>query len=500
VKTLIILFAVFMIVVSLIIGWFAQRKAQGVQAFFGGTALFGPVVIGFSTMAAVASAFAVVGVPGLIYASGNTMGLWMMGSGAFCMGYIILGKKMRAMAELGPVATLGDVIDLRFGKNRYLKLVTSLTLFIGCIAYLASQIKGVSEMFAHLMGWSPMTIGLIVFGSLVVYMVISGEVGGLLTQAFQGMIMVVAAVILLFSLFWMTGGMSEITATVSQAGVVSGGGYTKNMSPNLLNAWGTLPGAVVLSFMFIPFLGVLGQPSVLTRMYSLKNPMEIPKLAMWGAGSHFCVAAFCTFTGFGALYIVAKGLIPPLSGPDRAVFAFADYIGPHAQFFVYAATLAAAMSSASMFLSLASSIVARDIPSALGYNFSPGRQIRISRALMCLIGFLSIYMGINSSQLVAILGTFGYGTFMAATFPVFIIGLLWDRCSSEAALSGAVTALAMTCVCLVLNQMKFSWPGGIPWYTVAVSASIAVTIFVSLFTSGHSGPNLDKKIRCVMDL
>lgn len=499
-KILIITFAVFMIIASLLIGWFAQRKAQGVQAFFGGTALFGPVVIGLSTMAAVASAFAVVGVPGLIYASGNTMGLWMMGAGAFCMCYIILGKRMRAMAEVGPVATLGDVIDLRYGKSKYIKLVTALTLFIGCIAYMASQIKGVSEMFAHLMGWSPMTIGVIVFGSLIVYMVVSGEVGGLLTQAFQGLIMVVAALILLGSLLWVTSGLSELAPAISNAGTVTGGGYSKEMSPNLLNAWGTMPGAVVLSFVLIPFLGVLGQPSVLTRMYSLKDPMEMPRLALWGAGSHLCVAAFCIFTGFGALFIVAKGLIPPLSGPDKAVFAFADYLGPHAQFFVYAATLAAAMSSASMFLSLASSIVARDIPSALGHDFAPEKQITISRIVMCLIGALSIYMGINSTQLVAILGTFGYGTFMAATFPVFVIGLLWDRCSSQGALAGALTALIMTCVSLVLNQFKFVWPGSIPWYAVAVSASIFMTVAVSLFTSSAAGPNLDKKIRCVLDL
>ncbi|MDR2604971.1 MAG: hypothetical protein LBC55_06445 [Desulfovibrio sp.] len=499
-KILIMLFAVCMIVASLLIGWFAQRRAKGVQAFFGGTALFGPMVIGLSSMSAILSVFAVVGIPGQVYASGNTMGFWIMGAGAFCMSYIILGKKMRAMAELGPVATLGDVIDLRFGKSRYIKLVTSLTLFIGCIAYLTSQIKGVSEMFAHLMGWSSMTIGIIVFGSLVTYMVISGEVGGLLTQAFQGMIMAVAAVILLFSLYRVTGGMSEVTAAVIRAGVVSGGGYTKEMSPMLLNAWGALPGAVVLTYLFIPYLGLLGQPAMLTRMYSLKNPLEMQKLALWSGVTHFCVSAFCIFMGYGALYVVAKGLIPPLSGPDRAVFAVADYIGPYAQFSVYAITLAAAMSSSSMFLSLAAGIVARDIPNALGYNLPPAVQIRISRFTMCLIGLLSIYIGINSSQLVAVLGTFGYGTFMAATFPVFVIGLLWDHCSSEAALSGAVTALTMTCICLVLNQLQFSWPGSLPWYTVTVSASIAVTIFVSLFTNGHAGPNLDKKIRCVIDL
>ena len=499
-KVLIIGFAVLMIVVSLLLGWWAQRKAQGAQAFFGGTALFGPVTVALSSMAAVASAFAVVGVPGIIYATGSTMILWMLGSGAFAMGYIILGKKMRAMAELGPVATLGDVSDLRFGKNRMLKFITSLTIFIGSIAYLASQIKGVSEMFAHLMGWSPMVIGIIIFGSLIIYMVVSGEVGGLLTQAFQGFILVIAALIMIVAFFWVTGGMTEMTMAVANAGSVTADGITKNMPPNMLDAWGLMPGSVAFAFVIIPFLGVLGQPQVLTRMYSLKDPTDMARLSIWSAGSHMVVAFFCTIMGFGVLYLVAKGLISPLTSPDKAVFAFADYVGPYAQFFVYTATLAAAMSSASMFLSLSGSLIARDMSNSLGFQFTPEKQIMISRIVMAVIGILSVYMGINSSQLVAILGTFGYGTFMAATFPVFIIGLLWDRCSSQGALAGAVTALGISVISLVLNQYGFKWPNGLPWYMFAVAASIFVTVMVSLFTSGSAGKNLDPKVRCVIDL
>lgn len=499
-KVMIIGFAVLMIVVSLLLGWWAQHKAKGAQAFFGGTALFGPVTVALSSMAAVASAFAVVGVPGVIYASGSTMLLWMLGSGAFAMSYIILGKKMRAMAELGPVATLGDVSDLRFGKNRRLKLITSLTIFIGSIAYLASQIKGVSEMFAHLMGWSPAVIGIIVFGSLIIYMVVSGEVGGLLTQAFQGLIMVIAAVIMIIAFFWVTGGMSEMTMAVTSAGKVTADGITKSMPPNIIDAWGLLPGPVVVTYILIPFLGVLGQPQILTRMYSLKDPADMAKLGLWSAGSHGAVAFFATLMGFGGLFLVARGLVPPLSSPDRTIFVFADYVGPYAQFFVYTATLAAAMSSASMFLSLCGSLIARDMSNALGYNFSPEKQINISRVVMAIIGILSVYMGLNSTNLVAILGTFGYGTFMAATFPVFIIGLLWERCSSQGALAGAYTAFGLSVLCLILNQFGFKWPNGLPWYTFAVGASIAATVFVSLFTNGCAGPNLDKKVRCVIDL
>ncbi len=45
------------------------------------------------------------------------------------------------MAEVAPVATLGDVSDLRFNNHRGIKALVSIVLLLGCVAYLASQIK-----------------------------------------------------------------------------------------------------------------------------------------------------------------------------------------------------------------------------------------------------------------------------------------------------------------------------------------------------------------------
>ncbi|WP_315117002.1 sodium:solute symporter family transporter [uncultured Clostridium sp.] len=504
VKYLIVGFSLVMIVISFVIGLASRDKASDPQSFFGGTALFGPLVVSLSTLAAVESAFAIVGVPGTIYSFGNTMTLWMLSSSAFSMAYIAIGKKIRAMAEIAPIATLGDISDLRYNGHNGIKITLSIILFIGSIAYLASQISACSALFAHLLGWKPMVAGLFIFGILTAYTAISGEVGGVLTQAFQGLIMVVAGIIMIFAFFSITGGFKEVVEVVSTAGkvtgMVDGKEVTKQFIPEAMNAWGTLPGSIALTWMFIPILGTMGQPQVLTRMYALKNPKDMPKLGLYAALGHMVVGLFAVTMGYTALYLVGNGSIPPLTNGDNSIFAVADYVGVYAQLFVYAAVLAASMSTASMFLTLSATIISRDIPNALGKKIEPKKQIALSRIATFIIGILSIIFALTSGEAVAILGTFGWGTLMSATFPVFITGLLWKRASSQGVYAGLITALVLNVLSLYLNSTSFKWPGGLPWYVNVITASMLVTFLVSLFTNGATGNDLDKRVEAVIDL
>ncbi|HOX33045.1 MAG TPA: hypothetical protein PLB91_11990 [Spirochaetales bacterium] len=500
-KILIVGFSFATIVVSFLIGVWAKKKADTAQAFFGGTALFGPVVVGLSTMAAVASAFAVIGIPGIIYATGNPMTFWMLSSAAFGMAYIILGKKVRAMAELGPVSSLGDISDLRFDKSRYIKAVMSLVLFLGCIAYLAAQIKGVSEMFAHILGWNYYVTGFLIFGVLIAYMIIGGEAGGIMTQAFQGLIMAVASVIIIVGFFVVTGGFGKVLEAAAAAGTLTNGPVTKKLSADFLNAWGVLPGQVSMVYMLIPILGTVGQPQVLTRMYALKNPRDMPRLGLWAAVSHAFVGFLAVVMGFGAIYLVATGKVPPLAKADTAAFVYADSLGAWAQLLFYATALAAAMSSASMFLSLSAGIIAKDLPEALGMRKpSDKEQISRFRVMMGVLGVISVAVALTNDSMVAILGTFGWGTLMSATFPVFVLGLLWKGASKEGVACGISVALVLNILCFALVQQKFKFPGGMPWYFNVIVASIVVTILVSLFTKGAAGKNLDKAVEKVIEL
>lgn len=496
----IIAFSLGVIVISFLIGWLAKRKVSSAQAFFGGTGLFGPFMVGFSSMAAVASAFAIVGIPGIIYSTGNTMTFWMLSSVAFGMGYIILGKRVRAMAEVGPVSSLGDLSDIRYNNHRGIKAVMSIVLFLGCIAYLSAQIKGCSTLFAHLLGLSPLTTGLVIFGVLTAYMIISGEVGGLMTQAFQGVVMTIAGIIMIGAFFTMTGGFGNLLETVSSAGEVVANGNSKVFSADMLDAWGVLPGSVAMAWMIIPILGTVGQPQVLTRMYALKDPRDMPKLGLWAAVSHMIVGFFAVTVGFGVLFLVASNMAAPLESGDSAIFVFSDKVGVLAQLFVYAAVLSAAMSSASMFLSLSANILSRDIPSAFGRKVTPERQVRNSRITLGILGGISILFALTSSEMVAIIGAFGWGTLMSATFPVLIIGLLWKRTSAEGAFAGSLVALVLNIVCFILTRNGFSFPGGLPWYFNVVAASVVTTILVSLFTKTAAGSEIDKRVEKVIEL
>ena len=493
---LILLFSGLMIVVSFAIGIWSSKKANTAQAYFGGTAMFGPVAVGLSSMAGIASAFAMVGVPGIIYGTGNPMTFWMLSGAAFAMSYIILGKKMRAMAEVAPISSLGDICDLRFNNNKLIKALMSIIICLGCVGYLAAQISAGTALISNLVDSPPLVAGFIIFGLLTVYTALSGEVGGLLSQAFQGLVMVIASLVLIIAFFSVTGGFGGVLEAVSAVPEITGAtnGVTKALGPDFLNAWGTYPGAVSLAWMLIPILGCVGQPQVLTRMYAVKNPRDLPKAGLVTAITHTIVGFLAVAGAYGALYLVATGEIEPLAKNDQAIYAFADYLGIWAQMLVYAAVLAAALSSASMFLTSSSTLLSKDLPSALGIKIAPEKQINVSRIFMFILGAIAIVVSIYSAEMVALLGTFGWGTLVSATFPIFVVGLLWDRCTEQ----GALVGIAYSCIFNILPLVtSFAYPSGLFGYFITSAVAVALTVIVSLVTPK---PKLSEGVKAVLDL
>lgn len=490
---LIVFFSALMIAVSFLIGVWSKKKANTAQAYFGGTAMFGPVAVGLSSMAGIASAFALVGVPGIIYTSGNAMTFWMLSGAAFATSYIILGKRVRAMAEIAPISSLGDICDIRFNHNRIIKALMSIIICLGCVGYLAAQISAGSALIAQLVDIPPIVAGFIIFGLLTVYTALSGEVGGLLSQAFQGLVMVIAGIVIISAFFAVTGGFGNVVAAVSAVPSITGAnGVTKALGPDFLNAWGKYPGGISMTWMLIPILGCVGQPQVLTRMYAVKNPRDLPKAGIVTAITHTIVGFLAVVAAYGALYLVATGTIDPLTAGDKAIYAFADYLGIYAQVLVYAAVLAAALSSASMFLTSSSTLLSKDLTSALGIRIAPEKQINVSRAFMFVLGAISIIVSIYSTQMVALLGTFGWGTLVSGTFPVFIVGLLWDRCNEKGALCGVLVSFVFN----IITVIGFKYPSTLPAYFITSAMAVAVTVFVSLLTRPQEiSPRLDAVLK-----
>ena len=500
VKLLILAASFAVLAISFAIGIWAKKKVTSPEAFFGGAKIFGPVTVGLATMAAVGSAFAVVGVPGLVYSSGNAILLFMFAAPAFVFGYLVIGKKVRALAEIGTVASLGDLADLRFNRHRGIKLMLSVMLFLGCAMYLSAQVEACAKLFENLFDWNPVVISVVIFTILIGYTVLSGEIGGILTQAFQGFVIVVAGLIFTVSFFVVTGGFGPVLEAISGPQ-----GDAAGLDPTAMTAWGSLPGALSFAWVALPTLGIMCQPQVLTRIMMLRNPRELPKLSIYAVTTNMVTGLMVMSIGYCAIYLVASGTVI-IDHPDKAVIKVADYLGIAPQLFVYPAVLAAALSPSSLFLSLAGNIVSRDLPDSLGMTLKPARQMRVSRIAMSVMGIAAIGFASVSGDMVAILGTYGFGTLTAATFPIFIIGLLWKGASSQGVMLGMVTALVMTIGGVGIEILKrfdlsqFSWPGGVPWYIFVMAAAVIVTIIASLFTRGATGEQLDSRVRLAMDL
>ncbi|MDJ0749127.1 MAG: hypothetical protein QNJ11_06565 [Woeseiaceae bacterium] len=497
VKYLILASSVSVLVISFGIGWWAQKKVTSPEAFFGGAKIFGPLTVGLATMAAVGSAFAVVGVPGLVYSTGNTILLFMFAAPGFVFGYLVIGKKVRAMSEIGTVASLGDLSDLRFNGHRGIKLILSLMLFIGCAMYLSAQVEACAKLFENLFEWNKLIISVVIFTILIAYTVLSGEIGGILTQAFQGFVIVLAGLVFAIAFFVVTGGFGPVLEAISGPQ-----GAAAGLDPAAMTAWGSLPGAYAFAWVMLPTLGIMCQPQVLTRIMMLRDPRELPRLSLYAVSTNVITGMMVMAIGYCAIYLAANGLVE-IDHPDKAVFKAADYIGLIAQLVVYPAVLAAALSTSSLFLSLAGNIVSRDLPGSLGVTFGAARQVTVSRIAMSVMGIAAIGFAAASGDMVAILGTYGFGTLAAATFPIFIIGLLWKGATGRGVMTGMLAALAATVGGVSIELLKrfghtdFAWPGGVPWYVFVMATAVVVTIAASMFTTEDK---LDRRVEMAMDL
>ena len=121
-----------MIAASFGIGYWGKKKADTAQAYFGATGIFGPFATGLSTLGGIVSAFALVGVNGLVYNTGTGMGLWMLTAVSGPFGLMCLAKKVRAVQEISPLSSLGDVTDVIYNNSRIIKGVMSGILALGC--------------------------------------------------------------------------------------------------------------------------------------------------------------------------------------------------------------------------------------------------------------------------------------------------------------------------------------------------------------------------------
>ena len=471
------------------IGVWAMRRTHSPADFFIAGKSLGPTVIILATMSSIMSGFGFVGGPGLVFDSGISS-LWMTFTATLSMplAWTMLGKRLRLLGEVREILTLPDAVAARYG-GRWPRFAMAVAILLGVIGYLGTQIMAVGIVLVAVLDVDLYVALLIGLGVLAFYSVAGGIVAGVYTDLFQGALMVVASLAVTWYAIDTAGGLAAISATLW------------NMDPNFIGPWGTRGPLTAVSWYLLFTLGGVGQPHGITKFLMVKDVRDLRWGALFTGPCYAILSMLWMSIGLSMRTLVEKGVQAPLDSPDLAAPVFLlSYAPPLLAGLVFAGLLAAIMSTADSFLNLGAAAVVRDIPTAL-----QGRPMRrelfwsrlVTGALLLFSALFALYM----ENLIALLGTFGWGTFAAAIFPSVAIGMNWKRATGSATVASIAISLVLNFALeLSARHELYELPYGMNVGCFSLLVSLIVFIVVSFLTSRPGEDKLPADVRAVMEI
>lgn len=472
------------------IGVWALRRTRSTSDFFMAGRDLGIFVTAFAVFSSILSGFGFVGGPGLVYLMG-TSSLWMVVAAGIGMviSFSLIAKRIRLFAEARDCMSLPDVVAARY-RSDSVRGGVAVVILLGVVGYLATQILAMAIVLQGILTeagvWGEISLGWCVVIScsvLVFYTVTGGILASVYTDLVQGAVMVVASVLVFWTVLnTFDGGMAEIS-TILHAD-----------DPQAIGPWGTLGMLGCLSWFLLFALGGIGQPHVITKSMMVRRFSDIGRIVPLSFVAYSVAALLWIGIGLAMRALVVSGAHPALDTPDAAAPQFLQfYTHPLLAGVVFAGLLAAIMSTADGFLNIGTAAVVHDLPRAFGRP--PLRsELLWARVTTLVLAIAASVFALYTGDLVAILGAFGWGTFAAALVPVVGIGLNWKRATPLAANVAIVTSLAIN-----LGAKLLDWKPPHHVDVGALSLVVSLVLFVGI-SMAMTQPKLDEDIELAMDL
>jgi sodium/proline symporter len=475
-----VLAVVLYLVVVVVIGLLATRRVNSMRDYLVAGDGFGRWVVSFGIVGAIVSGAGILGNAGSGYGTGYAMYVMTMGLSflGLTMAYFLLAKPMTVIAKKHPVYTLPDVLALRYGDSRAVRILSGLATALGCLIYLVVQFVAIGYVGTTIFGWS-LGVSLLVGGGVVVlYCVGGGIVAAMWTNFFQ--LLVLCAFVVYFAVYTVleVGGLTALHERLAA------------VDPQLVQPWhdsGAFAWQNVLVYaFFVGLLAYAGVPHISTKFLTIKNLEVIRWIPLISCFLYlFAVAA--TWIGMAYRVQAEAGAVRPVDEPDAVLpTLMMDGFGPFVVGIMIAAVLAAVMSTTDSFMVLSGAAVVRDIVTeGLGLGLSDRQQMFWSRIVSVLVMVVAGFIALNPPDFVLSLMAVAWGALAAMLGPVLYLGVRWKRATSQGAVASLVTGIAIGGVLALLNRTVFAAdPILAPWNIagIGVLASYVALVVVSLLT------------------
>ena len=468
---------VFIIYLAFMLGigvyFFIKTKTGGEKSYFLGGRQMGPWVTALSAGASDMSAWALMGLPTAVYASG--MGQVWIPVGlliGYALSWLIEAPRLRRFSIVANDSiTIPQYLKNRFlAKSNALQVICAVVFLLAYTVYAASSFKACGTLFNTVTGMDA-TVAMFLAAVIIVgYTFLGGFSAVCWTDFFQALLILGGMLIApLFAMSMID--MSKMSDIAAQ-------------NPNFWNAftdWKEIVSGLAWG------LGYFGMPHIIIRFMSMRRQKDMKKSAAVGITWTFFIVLFAVV--IGVIGLMFLGYDETTANNSTVFIVMVRKIFPGViSGILLSAVLAASMSTADSQLLSASSSFASDLYKPLiRKNKATDKEMQwVGRIVVLAIAVVALIIAANpeSSSIMSLVSN-AWGLFGAAIGPAIMLSLFWKRFNFAGAIAGiSVGAVVDICWLLFLTGNSITntciYDTGIyeiiPGFIAGLLAAVVVTL------------------------
>ncbi len=455
----------------LLIGYLAFKRTTDHEDYMLGGRNLPPWVAALSAGASDMSGWLVMGLPGAIYLTGLIEAWIAVGLtiGAY-LNWLLVAPRLRAYTEVSRNSiTVPSFFENRLrDSSRLLRILAGIVILVFFTLYISSGMVAGGVFFESSFN-SDYLLGMaLVAGVTLLYTLFGGFLGASFTDVVQGLMMLIALIVVPIAAVIAIGGFGEFGTAIDE------------LAPDHLSLIGgaTLTGGTVLAIISALAwgLGYFGQPHIIVRFMALRSPREAKSARRIGMTWMIISLVGAVFSGLvGIAYMAQQGI--DLGNPETVVLVMSQtLLHPFVAGLVLAAVLAAIMSTISSQLIVCSSALVEDLYKVMKKTPPDGkRMVMLGRIAVLAVAIVAAILAIIPDDTILGLVSFAWAGFGAAFGPLILLSLFWNKLTNWGALAGMFVGAAGVFIWdVVWKEMYELLP--------AFLCALVVAIVVSLLT------------------
>ena len=394
------------------------------------------------------SAFMMIGLVGLAYATGvGALGFeltYMVGT-LFLLS--LLAPRAWLLSRNKGFITSSSMLGVIY-ESKLLACITALIVLIALIPYSSIQLIGIAKLFEGLMGFrDAYLIGLVTACFLTITWSILGGLRGIAwTDAFQGIIMLFTSVfLLLWCIMW---GFGDINNFINSSAHI----LTELNLGSIPNWYWNIKVFLAYTIPWIFFS--VTNPQVVQRLYMPKNIHSLRKMIIYFAFFGLVYTAIVTLLGISIRVLAENGLIEMVNPYNKSLWnlvtpKFLNYVPTILAIFTIIGIMSAAISTIDSIILTLSSMIVKDVMLTIKKDFDKRHEVYIGQLLVIIFTVIAMLFAYLKPAFVVDLAVLS-STILLSFAPLTIGGFIIKR---KPLVSLTILSALMGLLIVLINEL-----------------------------------------------